>query len=165
MGDYILQLRDKVGPEMVLQMPSVSVGARDGDGKLLMIRHAEGGRWLLPGGSVEPGERPADTALRETWEETGFRVGLMRLVGVYGGSEFVVRYRNDERVSYVMAVFEARVESGAPRPDEKETLEMGFFEAADLDGLDLARWVPPVLNELLADSSAGFQASTWTPPA
>ena len=28
----------------------------------------------FPGGRREPGERPADTALRETWEEIGIRL-------------------------------------------------------------------------------------------
>lgn len=164
MGDYVLQLREKVGPEMILQLPSVSVAARHADGKLLMIRHAEGGRWLLPGGSVEPGELPADAALREMWEETGVRIRLTRLAGVYGGSEFIVSYSNDELVSYVMAVFSARVESVDSRPHSNETLEMGFFGEDEIDGLDVARWVPPVLKELRADGSMGFQDPTWSPP-
>jgi 8-oxo-dGTP pyrophosphatase MutT (NUDIX family) len=41
------------------------------DGLLLVHRHRRLGRWLQPGGHVEPGEDPAATALRETREETG----------------------------------------------------------------------------------------------
>ncbi len=165
MREYVLRLREKVGADMVLQLPSVSVAARDDEGKLLMVRHAEGGRWLFPGGSVEPGELPSDAAVREMWEESGLHVQLERLVGVYGGSEFVVRYLNDERVSYVMAVFEARVESGSLRPDLKEALEVGFFDEDEIGGLEVARWVPPVLSELRAESAVGFQQPTWVPPS
>jgi 8-oxo-dGTP pyrophosphatase MutT (NUDIX family) len=39
--------------------------------------------WELPGGHCSPGEDPADTAVREAEEETGLRVGRVRLVGVY----------------------------------------------------------------------------------
>ncbi len=31
------------------------------------------GVWALPKGNLDPGERPAETAVREVWEETGVR--------------------------------------------------------------------------------------------
>jgi ADP-ribose pyrophosphatase YjhB (NUDIX family) len=40
--------------------------------------------WNLPGGGVESGELPTETAVRETREETGLEVAVERLVGVYG---------------------------------------------------------------------------------
>lgn len=39
--------------------------------------------WELPGGHVEPGERPEDAAAREVAEETGFHIGPVRRVGRY----------------------------------------------------------------------------------
>lgn len=38
---------------------------------VLLHRHKRLGRWLQPGGHVDPGELPQDTAVRETLEETG----------------------------------------------------------------------------------------------
>jgi 8-oxo-dGTP pyrophosphatase MutT (NUDIX family) len=38
---------------------------------VLLHLHRRLGRWLQPGGHVEPGERPEDAAVRETLEETG----------------------------------------------------------------------------------------------
>ncbi len=40
-------------------------------GRVLLHRHKRLGRWLQPGGHVEPGEAPWDAAVRETQEETG----------------------------------------------------------------------------------------------
>ena len=42
--------------------------------------------WELPGGHVEPGEDPATTAEREAGEETGYRIAIRGLVGVYSWS-------------------------------------------------------------------------------
>lgn len=38
------------------------------------------GRWTVPGGKVEPGESPAQAAVREAFEETGLRVRVQREV-------------------------------------------------------------------------------------
>ena len=46
--------------------------------KFLLIKHRKTGKWLQPGGHIEPNEDPEEAALRETFEETGLRV---RLVG------------------------------------------------------------------------------------
>src|SRR5450759_2803525 len=53
---------------------------------LLIRRCAEPyqGRWALPGGFVEEGERPVDAARRELWEETGLRPsGGFEQLGAY----------------------------------------------------------------------------------
>lgn len=41
------------------------------DGSTLLVDHINAGRYLPPGGHVEPGEHPVDTARRETREELG----------------------------------------------------------------------------------------------
>ncbi|HET8647509.1 MAG TPA: NUDIX domain-containing protein [Vicinamibacteria bacterium] len=163
MSDYVRGLRAAVGHEPVLQVPSVSVAVRDDEGRVLLARHREGGTWLLPGGAVEPGETPADAALRETWEETGLLVRLTRLVGVFGGADFVVEYGNGDRTSYVMTVFEARAVSGHLRADGTELLEARFVAADEWAGLPCARWAPAVLRALCEGGPAAFTPAAWTP--
>jgi 8-oxo-dGTP pyrophosphatase MutT (NUDIX family) len=43
----------------------------DGAGDVLLVDHINAGLWLPPGGHVEPGEHPYDTAVREVAEELG----------------------------------------------------------------------------------------------
>lgn len=55
---------------------------------VLLIRRGNepfAGRWALPGGFADEGERPEDAARRELAEETGLCFsGALELIGVYG---------------------------------------------------------------------------------
>jgi 8-oxo-dGTP diphosphatase len=46
-------------------------------------REPYSGRWELPGGFVEAGERPDETVRREIYEETGLRVEPPSILGAY----------------------------------------------------------------------------------
>jgi ADP-ribose pyrophosphatase YjhB (NUDIX family) len=75
------------------------------DGRLLLTRRAIEpaiGKWTFPGGYVDWGETVDAAALRETWEETGLRVELGGLIGVYSYATAPV----------VIVVYRARVLGG-----------------------------------------------------
>lgn len=60
------------------------------DEQILLVRwvpHIPGYEpgFTLPGGGMELGEQPAETALREVCEETGYTVELDGLLGVHAG--------------------------------------------------------------------------------
>jgi len=54
------------------------------DGKVLLSHWNENGNsgWTLPGGGLDPYEDPADAAVREVFEETGYRAELGELLGI-----------------------------------------------------------------------------------
>ena len=58
----------------------------DPEGRVLLIRRGHApyaGAYALPGGFVEIGERVEEACRREALEETGIKVDVLRLVGVY----------------------------------------------------------------------------------
>ena len=124
---------------------------RDGEGKILLVRHVEG-RWQLPGGAVDPGETPSETARRECREELGAAVEPLRLVGGYGGPEHRITYANGDDAAWVATVFEARIVDGEPAPGDDEVDAVGWFGPEDLHGLEQS----PATRAILADLLAGI---------
>ena len=55
----------------------------DEQGRVLLSHRRDLDLWNLPGGHVEYGESPWDGVIRETREETGLKVEIIRLAGVY----------------------------------------------------------------------------------
>lgn len=98
---------------------------------LLLMRRSDNGRWGLPGGYVEKGETVTAAAVREVEEETGVRIGVGRLIGVYSDPERqVIAYPDGARVQAVNLCFEAAPLSKGEPTTPEETLEIGYFPAA-----------------------------------
>jgi ADP-ribose pyrophosphatase YjhB (NUDIX family) len=129
---------------------SVSAVILDSQGRLLLQRRSDNGRWGLPGGSVEVGESVSAAIAREVREETGLETEIVRLVGVYSDPRLqVVRYGDGNVVHYVSIFFQCRVLDGVLQTCE-ETLELAFFAPDELPG-DLL----PMHRVRIADALAG----------
>jgi 8-oxo-dGTP diphosphatase len=137
LSPYIRRLRRHVGRDLLL-IPSVTVVVFDERRRMLLVRHTEGNVWVAPGGSIEPNESPADAAVREMWEEARLLVEPARVLGVYGGPEFLITYASGDQVTYLMTVFECRILQGQMQPDGFETLELAYFAESELASLNLA---------------------------
>jgi 8-oxo-dGTP pyrophosphatase MutT (NUDIX family) len=147
MSDYVRGLREKIGNEFLL-MPSVAALIRNDDGRILFVQHVEG-RWQLPGGAVDPGERPAEAMRRECLEEAGIEVEPIRIAGVFGGPEYRITYANGDEAGWVVTVFEARIAAGEPTPSDDETQAVGWFTLDEFDGLELGPSTRVTLRALL----------------
>jgi 8-oxo-dGTP pyrophosphatase MutT (NUDIX family) len=92
---------------------SASAVIFDRRGRILLQQRSDGGQWGLPGGGVEIGESITDAAVREVREETGLRVTVRRLIGVYSDPRLqVVRYPDGNVWHYVNVCFECAVRGG-----------------------------------------------------
>jgi 8-oxo-dGTP diphosphatase len=80
------------------------------DGNLLLVRRGRDpckGKYALPGGIVEYGERVEDCVMREVKEETGVRSVVNRLVGVFSDPG------RDPRGHFVTLLFELKMTGGS----------------------------------------------------
>jgi len=103
------------------------VVAYDAQGRVLMVRRSDDGTSGLPGGGVEPGETWQEAVTRECEEETGWRVGIDGLLGVYSDPATQVhRYPGSRSRHFFGVVFTGRVLERRGEGDG-EAQQAGFF--------------------------------------
>ncbi|WP_229073733.1 NUDIX domain-containing protein [Actinoplanes sp. DH11] len=72
----------------------MTVGARavlrDPDGRVLLIRRSDNGRWALPAGTMELGQNLHECAVREVYEETGLTAHRITPFAIYSGGHVTV---------------------------------------------------------------------------
>jgi len=93
------------------------------DGSIVLVRRGKGpfkGFWALPGGFVKYGEKVEEAAAREAEEETGLKVRIRGLVGVYS------RPDRDPRGHVISIAFLAEEEGGTLRAGS-DAAEVGCF--------------------------------------
>jgi 8-oxo-dGTP pyrophosphatase MutT (NUDIX family) len=107
----------------------------DEQGRILLTKRSDNGQWCLPGGAVDPGETVAEACEREVWEETGLRVHVKRLIGIYSYSDQLVVYPDGNKVQVVALHFEVEVTSGEAGLSN-EVSDFGYFTIGEMDGLE-----------------------------
>jgi ADP-ribose pyrophosphatase YjhB (NUDIX family) len=105
-------------------------------GKVLLTRRTDNGRWCLPGGRMESGESAAEACEREVLEETGLKVRVKRLIGVYSDPDQLVIYPDGNKVFFVILGFEAEVIDGVLGLSD-ETTDAGYFSLAEMESMPM----------------------------
>ncbi|TCK26539.1 NUDIX domain-containing protein [Pseudonocardia endophytica] len=153
----LLDARGEVLDEWVARLsgaPVVVGAAIVRDGRLLVACRAYppelAGRWELPGGGVEAGEREPDALRRECSEELGADVEVVGRVG----TDLPIGTPDRPRV---LRIHGARLRPGSAEPVAREHRELrwvGPGELAALGWLDADRAVVTELRALLAAAPA-----------
>jgi 8-oxo-dGTP diphosphatase len=94
--------------------------------EILLIKGPQRG-WEMPGGQVEEGESLKDAAIRETLEESGIEIEVVKFCGVF----------QNVSASICNTLFLARPVGGKPTISP-ESLEVGFFPIEK--ALEMVTW-------------------------
>jgi 8-oxo-dGTP pyrophosphatase MutT (NUDIX family) len=121
---YIKSLRDDLGPRLLF-LPGVSAVVLDDAGRVLLGQRSDNGHWELIAGSMDPGEQPAETVVREVYEETAVHVVAERITSVF--TQPPCTYPNGDRCEYVDITFRCRPVGGEARVNDDESLQVGWY--------------------------------------
>lgn len=115
---------------MTRVIPAAGAVIVDDAGRVLLVRRGHEpskGLWSVPGGKVEAGETPAQAAVREVAEETGYDITV-------GEELWVLRTAAGDRAVYEIHDFFGRIVGGSMHPaDDAE--RVAWFTPAELVGL------------------------------
>lgn len=156
--DFIRTLRASAGHQLLL-LPGVTAIVVDDDGRVLLGRRADTGRWSVIGGIAEPGEQPAETAVREVYEETAVRCVPERVVLV----EMLppITYPNGDVCQFQDITIRCRATGGRARVNDNESLEVAWF-APDALPEPLESFAVDRIRRALRDEPTWFSASDVT---
>lgn len=123
------EVRERFASELGHVTPKVGVDAAvaDEQGRLLLVRRADDGRWAPPGGWAELGESARESVEREVLEETGL------VVGARGVIEVLPRLPGEWGTPHTSChILFHCVATGGSLRTSVETLEVGFFHPAEI---------------------------------
>jgi ADP-ribose pyrophosphatase YjhB (NUDIX family) len=128
---------DRLGRKGKIRLGCSAVIFDENKENVLLTRRADNGKWRLPSGGVEPGESVSEACEREVLEETGLRVRIERLVGVYSDPNYLIKYADGNRVQIIALNFEATRIGGEIGLSE-ETTGIDYFPPEEIDNMELS---------------------------
>jgi len=146
---FIVDLRAHVGHAPLWLIGVTAVVIRDDE--VLLVKRADNGVWAPVTGIVDPGEEPADAAVREVAEETGVTAVPLQLAWVHTTEPVI--HVNGDHAQYLDHVFVMRWVAGEPYPADDESTDARWYRLGAL---------PDTPERMLTRLSAALDAGAET---
>lgn len=105
---------------------------------ILLVKEVTDGKWSLPGGWADVNESPAQSAIKEVFEETGLTVKVTKLFALFDK----LKHAHPPQLPHAYKAFFLADIIGGHLKTSIETTEVKFFHQDDLPALSLHRVVP-----------------------
>nr|WSY56995.1 NUDIX domain-containing protein [Streptomyces sp. NBC_00886] len=153
--DFIRTIRASAGQQL-LWLPGVSAVVFDDAGRVLLGQRADNHEWAVIAGIPEPGEQPADCAVREVYEETAVKCVPERVVLVKAGEQ--ISYPNGDACQFMDITFRCRAVGGEAAVNDDESLQVGWFEVDALPKMRERHLFR--IKQAMSDSPTWFDTTT-----
>lgn len=130
--DFIRTIRADAGHQL-LWLPGVTAIVFDDEGRVLLGRRSDNGKWSVIGGIPDPGEQPAACAVREVFEETAVHCVAERVVLIEALEP--VTYPNGDTCQFMDITVRCRAVGGEARVNDDESLDVAWFALDQLPDL------------------------------
>jgi ADP-ribose pyrophosphatase YjhB (NUDIX family) len=105
------------------------------NGQILLVRERSDGKWTLPGGWADINDSPAEAAVRELEEESGFKSRAIKLAAVYDRN----KHEHPTMLYHVYKLFFICEMIGGQATTSYETDDIAFFDRESLPELSVTR--------------------------
>jgi ADP-ribose pyrophosphatase YjhB (NUDIX family) len=130
----------------------------DGEGRVLLVKERQDEAWTLPGGWCDVGESAGEAVARETLEETGLAVSVVRLLALLDKR----KHPHPPQLPHAhKAFFLCRVLGGTLSTSTEETSDARYWSVADLPELSKHRVLSGQIATLARRALAGEQAALF----
>lgn len=127
---YISDLRKFIGHAPIIMPCACVILAKNG--RILLQRRADDGKWGYHGGAIELFETVEDALRREVYEELGITLGKFSLLGIYSGERYRHIYPNGDEVSCIDIVYVCSDFSEDFKFTDGEVTELKWFDRNSL---------------------------------
>jgi 8-oxo-dGTP diphosphatase len=128
---------------------AVRILLRDSSGKILLLKRSlssktNPGKWELPGGKIDPGEKFDDALIREMREETGLTIRILHAAGT--AEQMVASWH------VIHLVMTGEIVAGTIQTSSEHE-EYRWVADDDMERMDLADWFERYARQIMARRS------------
>jgi ADP-ribose pyrophosphatase YjhB (NUDIX family) len=120
-----------MGKKPVTPLVGCDVFVLNDKNEVLLIKRRDNGFWATPGGCHDLGETRKQCAERECFEESGYKVKVTDLLGVYSSNcyEYINYPWKENEFAHIL--FAAEITGGTPTTSN-ETTQIGWFSENEI---------------------------------
>lgn len=142
-GLQVGMIRDIFAGEKGYATPKVDVrGVVFDQDKILLVRELRDGLWTLPGGWADVNDAPSEAAVREVYEESGYRARAVKLLACYDRN----KHGHPPAAFHIYKLFFLCELTGGEAADSVETAGAAFFARDAIPPLSLPRVTPAQID-------------------
>ncbi|MCN9240384.1 NUDIX domain-containing protein [Streptomyces sp. RY43-2] len=153
--EFIRTIRASAGQQL-LWLPGVSAVVFDDEGRVLLCQRADNREWTVITGMPDPGEQPADCAVREVYEEAAVRCVAERVVLVRSGKP--VTFDNGDICQFMDVTLRCRAVGGEAAVNDDESLQVGWFHVDALP--EMREGQKFRIKQALSDAPTWFESTS-----